>query len=406
MRPHGLASSLSRRGDSPDTVQTAAKPCTIAIIVAAGRGVRAGEGVPKQYRLVAGKPVLRRAIEQFLDHPGVDEVQVVIGADQVDLYEACVDGLTLRPAVVGGDTRQASVLNALRALTSLRPDNVLIHDAARPFVAQDTISQVIGALERQAAVIPVLPVADTLKRAEQDHVTTTLPREGVVLAQTPQGFRFQTILDAHEAARGTGFTDDASIVEAAGISVATVQGGRMNFKLTTAEDFEMAERMLTPPAAGRIGTGYDVHRFCAGDHVWLCGVRVPHDQGLEGHSDADVGLHALTDAILGAAALGDIGQHFPPTDARWRGASSHLFLAHAAELVRKLGGQIGNVDVTLICERPKVSPYREAMQQRVADILGLAQNRVSVKATTTEGLGFTGRREGIAAQATAMVFLP
>jgi 2-C-methyl-D-erythritol 4-phosphate cytidylyltransferase/2-C-methyl-D-erythritol 2,4-cyclodiphosphate synthase len=387
-------------------VEDAVTSGTIAIIVAAGHGVRAGEGLPKQYRLVAGRPVLRQAIEVFLHHPRISEVQVVVGADHVDLYLACVDGLQLRPPVIGGATRQASVLNALRALASRQPEKVLIHDAARPFVTHEMISQVLDALEGHAAVVPVLPVADTLKQVGNGHVTKTLSREGVVQAQTPQGFHYQAIRGAHEAAQDADHTDDASIAEAAGMSVATVQGARMNFKLTTAEDFAMAERIALPLFTARVGSGYDVHRFCAGDHVWLCGVRVPHDQGLEGHSDADVALHALTDAILGAAAQGDIGQHFPPSDARWKGAPSHLFLAHAADIVRKMGGQIGNVDVTIICERPKVSPHREAMQQRVCAILGLDQARVSVKATTTEGLGFTGRREGIAAQATATVFLP
>lgn len=387
-------------------MQDAVTSGTIAIIVAAGHGVRAGEGLPKQYRLVAGKPVLRQAIEVFLHHPRISEVQVVVGADQVDLYLACVDGLQLCPPVIGGGTRQASVLNALRALAARQPDKVLIHDAARPFVAHEMISRVLDALEGHAAVVPVLPVADTLKQVGNSYVTRTLSREGVVQAQTPQGFHYRAIRGAHEAAKDADHTDDASVAEAAGIRVATVQGARMNFKLTTAEDFAMAERIALPLATARVGSGYDVHRFCAGDHVWLCGVRVPHDQGLEGHSDADVGLHALTDAILGAAAQGDIGQHFPPSDARWKGAPSHLFLAHAADIVRKMGGQIGNVDVTIICERPKVSPHREAMQQRVSAILGLDQARVSVKATTTEGLGFTGRREGIAAQATATVLLP
>jgi 2-C-methyl-D-erythritol 4-phosphate cytidylyltransferase/2-C-methyl-D-erythritol 2,4-cyclodiphosphate synthase len=381
-------------------------PATIAVIVAAGSGLRAGEGVPKQYRTIAGTSVLRHVVTRFLRHPNIAGVQVVIAEGHAELYAESIAGLTLRPVIRGGDTRQASVLNALEALEQAKPAHVLIHDAARPFVSQDVISRVIAALERYPAAIPAIPVADTLKRATNARISSTVPREGLVMAQTPQGFHFKAILDAHKAMSGRQFTDDAAIAEAAGLDVALVEGDRMNFKLTTQDDFAMAQRLAAPPLSARVGSGFDVHRFCAGDHVWLCGVRIPHDQGLEGHSDADVGLHALTDAILGAAALGDIGQHFPPSDQQWKGAPSHLFLAHAADLVRRQGGHVINVDVTLICERPKVSPHREAMQHRVANILGLDHTRVSVKATTTEGLGFTGRREGIAAQATATVFLP
>jgi 2-C-methyl-D-erythritol 4-phosphate cytidylyltransferase/2-C-methyl-D-erythritol 2,4-cyclodiphosphate synthase len=287
-----------------------------------------------------------------------------------------------------------------------QPRKVLIHDAARPFVSPQIISGVCATLDEHDAAIPAIPVPDTLKLVEQGRITRTLPRDGVFSAQTPQGFRFEAILSAHEAAAGREFTDDAAIAESAGLSVVTVTGSRMNFKLTTQEDFVTAEMLLSARASPRTGSGFDVHRFCAGDHVWLCGVRVPHDHGLEGHSDADVGLHALTDAILGAAALGDIGQHFPPTDPRWKGAASHLFLSHAASILRDRGGEISNVDVTIICERPKVSPHREVMARRIAEILAIDIGRVSVKATTTEGLGFTGRREGIAAQATATVLLP
>ena len=385
---------------------TTATPSTIAVIVAAGRGARAGDGVPKQYRTLASTTVLRQAVTRFLRHPDIESVQVVIAEGQDALYADSVAGLTLRPVVRGGETRQASVLNALAALEQANPKNVLIHDAARPFVSHDVISRVIAALDSHPAAIPAIPVADTLKQTTRSKISGTVPRDGMVLAQTPQGFHFRAILKAHKAMAGKEFTDDAAIAEAAGLHVAVIEGDRMNFKLTTMDDFDMARRLSAPSGNARVGSGFDVHRFCPGDHVWLCGVRVAHDQGLEGHSDADVGLHALTDAILGAAALGDIGQHFPPSDPQWKGAASHLFLAHAADLVRKQGGHIGNVDVTLICERPQVSPHREAMQQRVAEILNLDQDRVSVKATTTEGLGFTGRREGIAAQATATVFLP
>lgn len=378
----------------------------IAIIVAAGQGVRAGDGLPKQYRLLHGKPVLRWAVEAASAHPGISAVQVVIAAEHASLYADAIAGLDLLPPVTGGSSRQASVLHALQALEVFHPQTVLIHDAARPFVSAEIMTAVCTALRQHDAAIPALPVADTLKQVTQGRISRTLPRDGVYSAQTPQGFRFRAILDAHRAAAGKDFTDDAAIAEHAGLSVATIEGSRMNFKLTTQEDFVTAERLLAYRSVPRTGSGFDVHRFCAGDRLWLCGVEIAHDQGLEGHSDADVGLHALTDAILGAAALGDIGQHFPPTDPKWKGASSHVFLAHAATLVRDRGGEIGNVDVTIICERPKVSPHRDAMARRIAAILDIDHTRVSVKATTTEGLGFTGRREGIAAQATATVILP
>jgi 2-C-methyl-D-erythritol 4-phosphate cytidylyltransferase/2-C-methyl-D-erythritol 2,4-cyclodiphosphate synthase len=379
---------------------------SIAIIVAAGQGVRAGDGLPKQYRAIGSKPVLRWSVETALAHPDIDAVQVVIAPDHATLCAEALAGLDLLPPVDGGSTRQESVHRALRAVAIHQPRKVLIHDAARPFVSPQIISGVCATLDEHDAAIPAIPVPDTLKLVEQGRITRTLPRDGVFSAQTPQGFRFEAILSAHEAAAGREFTDDAAIAESAGLSVVTVTGSRMNFKLTTQEDFVTAEMLLSARASPRTGSGFDVHRFCAGDHVWLCGVRVPHDHGLEGHSDADVGLNALTDAILGAAALGDIGQHFPPTDPRWKGAASHLFLSHAASVLRARGGEISNVDVTIICERPKVSPHREVMARRIAEILAIDIGRVSVKATTTEGLGFTGRREGIAAQATATVLLP
>jgi 2-C-methyl-D-erythritol 4-phosphate cytidylyltransferase/2-C-methyl-D-erythritol 2,4-cyclodiphosphate synthase len=378
----------------------------IAIIVAAGQGVRAGDGLPKQYRLLHGKPVLRWAVEAASAHPDISAVQVVIAAEHASLYADAVTGLDLLPPVTGGNTRQSSVLHALQALEVFHPQSVLIHDAARPLVSAEIMTAVCTALRQHDAAIPALPVADTLKQVTQGRISRTLPREGVYSAQTPQGFRYRAILDAHRAAAGKDFTDDAAIAEQAGLSVATVEGSRMNLKLTTQEDFVTAERLLACRSVPRTGSGFDVHRFCAGDRLWLCGVEIAHEQGLEGHSDADVGLHALTDAILGAAALGDIGQLFPPTDPKWKGVSSHVFLAHAATLVRNRGGEIGNVDVTIICERPKVSPHRDAMARRIATILDIDHTRVSVKATTTEGLGFTGRREGIAAQATATVILP
>jgi 2-C-methyl-D-erythritol 4-phosphate cytidylyltransferase/2-C-methyl-D-erythritol 2,4-cyclodiphosphate synthase len=382
-----------------------ADPC-IALIVAAGQGLRAGGGLPKQFRQVAGKSVLRRSIDAFLNHPAIASVQVVISPDQRELYDACTAGLNLPEPVHGGASRQESVFAGLAAIAGAKPTTVLIHDAARVLVAPDTITAVCAALEKHEAVLPAIPVADTLKHIGTTHVRGTLPREEMALAQTPQGFHFEKIMSAHQQAHGKAYTDDASIAEAAGMAVHVVPGTRSNFKLTTPEDFVIAEQMLWGRMSPRIGTGFDVHRFTDGDHVWLCGVKVPHSKGLEGHSDADVGLHALTDAILGAAALGDIGQHFPPSDMKWKGAASHVFLAHAAALLRERGGVLENVDVTVICEQPKVSPHREEMAKTIASILGVERERVSVKATTTEGLGFTGRKEGIAAQAVAMVRLP
>lgn len=381
-------------------------PHCVALIVAAGHGTRAGEGLPKQYRSMGGKPVLRRTIEAFLGLADVDFVQVVISPEHRPVYDSTVVGLTLPEPVAGGETRQESVRLGLEALAPRGPRLVLIHDAARPFVSPSIIAATVEALSGADSALPVLAVADTLKRVRSERIEGTVPREGIGFAQTPQGFRFDKILAAHRAARDTSVTDDAAVAELAGMSVAAVAGSRTNFKLTTAEDFAMAEALLAGTGTTRTGQGFDVHRFGPGDHVWLCGLKIDHGQGLIGHSDADVGLHALTDALLGAAALGDIGQHFPPSDEQWRGAPSHIFLRHAAKLIAERGGRIEHVDVTVICERPKVSPHRAAMVARIAELLALDASRVSVKATTTEGLGFTGRGEGIAAQAVATVRLP
>jgi 2-C-methyl-D-erythritol 4-phosphate cytidylyltransferase/2-C-methyl-D-erythritol 2,4-cyclodiphosphate synthase len=348
---------------------------------------------------------LRRTIEAFVSHAAVDAVQVVISPEHRPFYDTATQGVSLRPPVAGGETRQQSVLAGLEHLKDDPPDIVLIHDAARALVDAQTISSVIKALTAADGALPVLAAADTLKRISNDRVDATLPRDGIGMAQTPQGFHFEKILHAHRAARDTNFTDDAAIAEHAGLSVRAVPGSRFNFKLTTPEDFLMAEALLAQTGTVRTGMGFDVHRFGPGDHVWLCGIRVPHTHGLIGHSDADVGLHALTDAILGAAALGDIGQHFPPTDERWRGAPSQTFLSHAAKLISDAGGRVEHVDLTLICEQPKIGPHRDAMTARIAELLALDRARVSVKATTTEGLGFTGRNEGIAAQAVATVRL-
>ncbi|MBC7135719.1 MAG: bifunctional 2-C-methyl-D-erythritol 4-phosphate cytidylyltransferase/2-C-methyl-D-erythritol 2,4-cyclodiphosphate synthase [Oceanibaculum nanhaiense] len=380
---------------------------TIALIVAAGRGHRLGGSLPKQYLPLAGQPVLRHTVARFLAHPGIDAVRVVIHPDDRNLYDQALGDLGLGAPIAGGATRQDSVRQGLEALVADTPDLVLIQDAARPFTAPATIDAVLAALKEHPGAIPALAVADTLKRAEGARIAATVPRGGLYRAQTPQGFRFADILAAHRALAGQELTDDASLLEASGQEVALVPGTEENFKITTAEDMMRAETLLGAAFETRSAGGFDVHRFAnAGDHVMLCGVAVPHDRGLEGHSDADVGLHALTDALLGCIAAGDIGQHFPPSDPQWKGASSDRFLAHAAELVAAKSGRIVHVDVTLICERPKVGPYREAMTARIAEILGLAADRVSVKATTTEQLGFTGRREGIAAQAMATVELP
>jgi 2-C-methyl-D-erythritol 4-phosphate cytidylyltransferase/2-C-methyl-D-erythritol 2,4-cyclodiphosphate synthase len=382
---------------------------TVALIVAAGRGERAqgpAAAPPKQYWPLAGKAVLRWAAETFASHPLISSVQIVIADADRQYYEAATSRLRLRPPVIGGPTRQHSVRHGLEALSETATQNVLIHDGARPFVSAALITRVIGALESADAAVPMLPVADTLRRKTADGFRIE-PRDDLLRAQTPQGFRFSSILTAHRTFLEMNATDDFALAERAGLLLATVPGEEVNLKLTTRDDFILAERIASESLCDiRTGTGFDVHRFAAGDHVWLCGVKIPHGFGLEGHSDADCGLHALTDAILGAIGAADIGVHFPPTDERWRGAPSHVFLAHAASLVRDKGGIIAHVDVTLICEQPKIAPHREAMRARIAEILALDIERVSVKATTTEGLGFAGRREGIAAQAVATIRLP
>ncbi|MEQ1616142.1 MAG: bifunctional 2-C-methyl-D-erythritol 4-phosphate cytidylyltransferase/2-C-methyl-D-erythritol 2,4-cyclodiphosphate synthase, partial [Hyphomicrobiaceae bacterium] len=343
----------------------------------------------------------------------IHTIQVVIHPDDRFLHDQAMGPLQhrCRAPALGGATRQASVLAGLEALKSANPTRVLIHDAARPFVSSVEIGRIIDALADGPAAISAVQVVDTLKRAAADGSSAgSIDRTGLWAAQTPQGFRFDVILDAHRKAAAAGrmdFTDDAAIAEWAGIKVALVQGSLRNIKLTTQADFDMAEAALTgrePKATAidvRNGTGFDVHRFAEGDAVWLCGVRIPHTQRLEGHSDADVGLHALTDAILGALGDGDIGQHFPPSDPQWKGAASHKFLRDAVRRARERGATITNADVTLLCEAPKISAYRDAMRAALAEILDIAVERVGVKATTTEGLGFTGRREGIAAMASA-----
>ncbi|MCX7355322.1 MAG: bifunctional 2-C-methyl-D-erythritol 4-phosphate cytidylyltransferase/2-C-methyl-D-erythritol 2,4-cyclodiphosphate synthase [Alphaproteobacteria bacterium] len=382
-------------------------PRCVALIVAAGRGHRFGGEMPKQYRTLAGRPLLRYCAEAFARHPKIDAVRVIIHPDDRALYDAAVDGLDLLPPVHGGAERQDSARLGLESLAETKPDLVLIHDAARPFPDEALVTRTIDALAASAGAVASVPVNDTLKRAGMDNaVAATVDRAGLWRAQTPQGFRYAEILAAHRAAAGQALTDDAAVAERAGLSVALVMGNEDNFKVTTEDDLARAARKLGAGAETRVGMGFDVHRFGPGDKVWLCGIEVAHTHGLVGHSDADVGLHAITDAILGAIGAGDIGQHFPPSDPQWRGAASDIFLAHAAKLVREKGGAIQNVDITFICEQPKIGPHRPRMEARVAEILGVARERVSVKATTTERLGFTGRDEGMAAQAIASVRLP
>ncbi len=383
-------------------------PTVAAIVVAAGRGARFGGALPKQYEQLAGKPVLRWSLQALARHPRIAAIQPVIHAQDVALFDAASAGIETLPPVFGGETRQSSVRRGLEALTALRPAKILIHDGARPLIDQATISAVIDGLDGNGAVIPGLAIVDTLKRSHDDGRTCgeTVTRAGLWRAQTPQGFDFDAILAAHVAHAAREMTDDANFAEASGMTVALVPGREENLKITSREDLARAERMLAAASETRIGTGFDVHRFGAGDRVVLCGVEIAHAHSLIGHSDADVGLHALTDAILGAIGEGDIGDHFPPSDSRWRGANSAQFLAHAASLVRARGGDIVNVDVTLLCEAPRIQPHRQAMRRRLGEILRIDAARCSVKATTTEELGFVGRREGIAAQAVAAVRHP
>ncbi|HEY1879496.1 MAG TPA: bifunctional 2-C-methyl-D-erythritol 4-phosphate cytidylyltransferase/2-C-methyl-D-erythritol 2,4-cyclodiphosphate synthase [Caulobacteraceae bacterium] len=372
-----------------------------AIIVAAGRGVRAGGA--KQWRDLGGKPMARWSLEALLMAGAQPVVVVVSTGDETAAAEAFA-GLEGWIAVAGGAERFDSVKAGLAALAADRPTAVLIHDAARPFLGASVISALVSALEDADGAIPVLPAVDTLKRNGSSGDLVTADRTGLMRAQTPQAFRFAALTEAVAAwPQGETPTDDAQVMERAGGTVATTPGDPRLFKLTYPEDFAMAEALAAAPRRTRIGQGFDVHAFAPGDHVWLCGVRVEHGRSLAGHSDADVGLHALTDALLGALGEGDIGDHFPPTDPQWRGADSAVFLRHAAALVAARGARIVNVDVTLICEAPKVKPRRQAMRERIAELLDLPVEQVSVKATTTEGLGFAGRREGIAAQAVASV---
>jgi 2-C-methyl-D-erythritol 4-phosphate cytidylyltransferase / 2-C-methyl-D-erythritol 2,4-cyclodiphosphate synthase len=379
----------------------------IALIVAAGRGTRLGGTRPKQYQLLGGKPLLRHSIERLRAHPRIDRIRVIYHPDDHAFYDEATAGLDLLPPVPGGAARQDSARLGLESIKALLPARVLIHDAARPFVERALIDRLLDALDEAPAAIPALPIADTVKRGENGLVTGTLDRSALWRVQTPQAFAYPQILDAHRAVIGLELTDDAAVAERAGLPVRLVMGDEANFKVTTQEDFARAEQMMAAAMGDyRTGQGLDVHAFGPGDHVWLCGIKVPYDRGLVGHSDADVGLHALTDAILGALGAGDIGMHFPPSDPQWRNAASHLFLRHAASLVAAARGRIVHVDVTLICEAPRIGPHRAAMVASIAEILGLPTSRISIKATTTERLGFLGRSEGMAAEAVATVQLP
>lgn len=387
-----------------------------ALIVAAGRGTRADAAgpLPKQYAMLGGRPVLAHVLARFAADPAITAIQTVIHPDDRALYDQASAGVCgpLLPPVAGGASRQASVLAGLEALARHNtPSKVLIHDAARPFVGSDCVGRVITALDHHTSAISAIAIADTLKRTGAGGIVeSTVDRAGLWQAQTPQGFGFQEILDAHRKADAKGlhsFTDDAAIAEWAGLEVALVMGSADNFKITTPEDMARAERMMAAlPSETRVGSGFDVHRFTPGNHVWLCGVRIAHTHALEGHSDADVALHALTDALLGAIGDGDIGQHFPPSDPKWKGAASRLFVEDAVRRVAARGGRIVNVDITILAEEPKIGPHRAEMQAAVASLLAISPDRIGIKATTTEQLGFTGRREGIVAMATASVTLP
>jgi 2-C-methyl-D-erythritol 4-phosphate cytidylyltransferase / 2-C-methyl-D-erythritol 2,4-cyclodiphosphate synthase len=373
-----------------------------ALIVAAGTGERLGGGVPKQYRMLGGKPVLRWAVEALIRHSAISALRVVIGQGQQDSARAALDGIDVGTLVEGGAERADSVRAGLEAIAG---DVVLVHDAARPFCPPEVVDRLIAQLEFFDGAAPVLPVRDTLARAS-DRLSEPVDRSAMVRVQTPQAFRLNALRRAYQSWSGGPPTDETTVMTAAGMDVAVVAGDAALEKLTTRDDFERAERWLTSRLVPRTGMGFDVHAFAGEGPVMLGGIAVPHSRGLAGHSDADVVLHAITDALLGAGGLGDIGEHFPPSDPRWKGAASELFLAHAAELLRGRGASIDHVDCTIIAEEPKVGPYRSAMRTRVAEILGLTADRVSIKATTTEGLGFTGRREGIAAQAIANIRVP
>jgi 2-C-methyl-D-erythritol 4-phosphate cytidylyltransferase/2-C-methyl-D-erythritol 2,4-cyclodiphosphate synthase len=406
--PYRSAAKLRiNRCDLPSPLDEAASPPhhramkLAALLVAAGSGQRFGAPMPKQFTLLAGKPLIRHAAEALLRH-GV-HLQPV--GDAVAINEALA-GLPHAPPVPGGAERQDSVRAGLEALAAFAPDIVLVHDAARPVIPPGTIEALLAALESHDGAIPALAVADTLKRGVAGVITETLPRAGLYRAQTPQAAHFAILLRLHRAAAGLALTDDAAVLEHGGARVALVAGSESNIKLTYPEDLVSLERIIGVDLVPRVGTGFDVHAVAEGRPMILCGVTVPHPYGLSGHSDADVGIHALCDAIYGALAEGDIGRHFPPTEDAWKDADSARFLRHAAGRIAARGGRLINADITLICERPKITPHAPAMQARLAELLGVAPGRISVKATTTERLGFAGRNEGIACQAVVSLLVP
>ena len=382
-----------------------------AVIVAAGQGLRAGGPVPKQFRRIGGDTILRRSLSALLGAPQISSVQPVIRSEDRGLYDEAAAGLATLPPVAGGATRQESVRAGLEALEQHDPEIVLVHDAARPFASPALIARAIDAVQATGAAIPGLPVADTVKTVDsRGHVVETLERGRLRLVQTPQAFAFRSLLAAHRRAAAEGrhdFTDDAALAEWAGMRVTVFDGEPGNIKMTNPDDFARMEALQAAQLTDiRVGTGFDVHAFGPGDHVVIGGLRIPHVQAVTGHSDADVALHALVDAVLGALADGDIGAHFPPSDPQWKGASSDRFLAFAVDRVRQRGGMIAHLDLTIVCEAPKIGPHRDAMRANIARIAGIDMSRVAVKATTSEKMGFTGRSEGIVAFATATVRLP
>ncbi len=378
----------------------------VALVVAAGRGARFGGDIPKQYKALGDAPLLRQTLGRLAAHPDITEVRAVIHPGDLPLYDAAAKGLGLAPPIFGGQERQDSVRLGLEALAADPPDLVLIHDGARPFVGAGVIDRVLDALEHSDAAVPALPLADTLKRSLDGEGCETVDRANLWRAQTPQGFHFLPILEAHRAAEGLSLTDDAGVAERAGMTVSLVEGEERNLKITTPQDFQRAREMMRDPIETRVGFGIDVHKFGEGNSVTICGVVIPNDQGLEGRSDADVALHALTDALLGTIAAGDIGRHFPPSDEQWRGAASVLFVNRAVALVKARGARIVHADITIMGEAPRVGPHRRMMTTRVASLLGIDNGHVAIKATTTEQLGFIGRREGLAAQAVVTIQCP
>ena len=379
---------------------------TVALIVSAGRGRRISGKTPKQYLPLGGETILSKTARAFINHKKIDAVRIVIHPDDQDLYDTATGGLNLLSPVYGGPERQDSVRNGLESLEELSPLNVLIHDSVRPFVSHSLIDRILNMLLDGKGCIPGVPIMDAIKLLDDGKIVKSLERSNIWRVQTPQGFPFDQILAAHRSLIGNNLADDAAVAEAYGLSVVVVQGLLDNEKITNKEDLEKAMQKYSLKLPDiRVGNGYDVHRFSKGDFVTICGIKIPFSFGLEGHSDADVGLHALTDAILGALGKGDIGEYFPSTDEQWRNASSHIFLRHAGEVLSSMNASVQNLDITIICEVPKISPYRDEMKNNICEILSISPSRVNVKGKTNETLGFIGRKEGIAAQATATILI-